>query len=113
MKKILLLIAFCLIGSNFAFAQDSYNAPISEAELKNILQNTQAPSDEQILEHLREYSLTEEEAVMLYNEAKNRINEAYETGNVDYFMEIQKTPEFQNVQDRVMQDIQRYKEANE
>ena len=115
MKKILLLLTFCLIASNLAFAQEynNVNTPISEQELKNILNTTEPPTEEQILEQLKAYSLTEEEAVGLYNQAKSRIKDAYETGSVEYFMELQNTPEFKSVQEKVLQDIQRYKELNE
>ena len=115
MKKILLFLVFCLIGSNLAFAQEYSNAntPISEQELKKLLSSTEPPTEEQILEQLKAYSLTEEEAVNLYKQAKSRIKNAYETWSVEYFMELQNTPEFKNVREKVLQDIQRYKELNE
>ena len=105
----------CLICSNLAFAQnnENTNAPISEQELKKIINSTNMPTDEQILQQLKDYSLTEEEAVKLYEQAKIRLKGAYETGSVEYFMQLQNTPEFRNVQDKVIQDIERFKELNE
>ena len=116
MKKILLFLMFSLISLNATLAQETFsveNVPISEQEMKKVLKNTQPPTEEEILQQLKDYSMSEEEAINLYNKAKSHITKSYKEGSVEYFMELQNTPEFRSIQNKVIEDIQKYKELNE
>ena len=115
-KKLLLLFSFLLLSSSFAYTEELTNSfPISidEKELQNLLENTKKPTDEEILQHLKSYPISDEEASNLYQNVRIQLQKAYETGDVEHLKELQNLPEFQNVQNRIFQDIENYKNLNE
>ena len=109
MKKLLYALVIALVSINVVCAVE-----FDEQKLKELMQNTTIPADEEIMNKIKKFNLSEEDSMKLYYETKRQLVNAYETGDTAPLRELINSPEVKKIEEQLSKDpVQHNKFLNE